>query len=50
MSVVYAIESSSDALGTLADAYGVYSNPMISAVVAKCEACDSRRPVLALKR
>ena len=35
MSIVYAIESRSGVRGTLADAFGVYSNPVISAFVDK---------------
>jgi hypothetical protein len=33
MSIVYAIETLSGMRGTLADAFGVYSNPVISAFV-----------------
>jgi len=34
MAIVYAIESLGGVRGTLADAYGVYANPMVSAFVA----------------
>jgi hypothetical protein len=34
MSIVYAIEAVSGLRGTLADAFGVYSNPLISAFVS----------------
>jgi hypothetical protein len=37
MSIVYAIESRSGIRGTLTDAFGVYSNPAISAFVDKIE-------------
>lgn len=34
MSIVYAIESRDGTRGTLVDAFGVYSNPAVSAVLA----------------
>jgi hypothetical protein len=34
MSIVYAIETLSGLRGTLADAFGVYSNPLVSAFVS----------------
>jgi hypothetical protein len=37
MSIIYAIESRSGIRGTLTDAFGVYSNPTISAFVNKVE-------------
>ena len=33
MSIVYAIESRDGTRGTLVDAFGVYSNPAVSAVL-----------------
>jgi len=35
MSIVYAIEARDGSRGTLTDAFGVYSDPMISAFVHK---------------
>ena len=35
MSIVYAIESRDGTRGTLVDAFGVYSNPAVSAVLAR---------------
>jgi hypothetical protein len=35
MAIVYAIESSSGIHGTLVDAFGVYSNPVISAYIGR---------------
>lgn len=35
MAILYALESSSGILGTLVDAFGVYSNPAISAFLGR---------------
>jgi hypothetical protein len=37
MSVVYAIESRSGVRGTLTDAFGVYSNPVVSQFICRVE-------------
>lgn len=42
MAIVYAIESSSGARGTLVDAFGVYSNPAISAYLGRVRFADTR--------
>ena len=42
MAIVYAIESSSGARGTLVDAFGVYSNPAISAYLARVRFAGTR--------
>lgn len=43
MSIVYAIESLSGMRGTLIDAFGVYSNPVVSDFVHKVEVQYRRR-------
>jgi hypothetical protein len=37
MSVVYALETSDGTLGTLTDAFGVYSDPEVGAFISKVE-------------
>ncbi len=39
MSIVYAIESQSGTRGTLVDAFGVYSNPAVSAFLKDLPVC-----------
>lgn len=42
MAIVYAIESSSGTRGTLVDAFGVYSNPAISAYLGRVRFAGTR--------
>jgi hypothetical protein len=47
MAILYALESSSGVRGTLVDAFGVYSNPAISAYLKRvpfADAVDVERP------
>jgi hypothetical protein len=41
MAILYAIESSSGTRGTLVDAFGVYSNPAISAYLSRVRFIDT---------
>lgn len=41
MSIVYAIESQSGTRGTLVDAFGVYSNPAVSAFLKDVPVCST---------
>jgi len=41
-SILYAIETSNGILGTIADAYGVYSNPELEAFMEKVKMCEKQ--------
>lgn len=43
MSIVYAIESQMGTRGTLVDAFGVYSNPVVSAFLKDVPICNTAR-------
>ena len=41
-SILYAIETSNGIRGTIADAYGVYSNPELEAFMEKVKMCEEQ--------